>query len=74
MNDERFEQKLASKLRRVEIPSRLRQQLLELAQQPDGAPERATSPPRDLQGYQNRAPRRYWVVAVSAAGIVAGIW
>jgi hypothetical protein len=74
MNDERFEQKLASELRRVEIPSQLREQLLELAQQPVGATERATSPSRDRQEYQNRAPRRYWLIAVTAAGIVASLW
>jgi hypothetical protein len=74
MNDERFEQKLASELSRVEIPSQLREQLLQLAQQPVGAPERAASPPRDLQEHQNRTPRRYWVVAAAAAGIVASLW
>ena len=71
MSDERFDQKLASELSRVEIPSQLREQLL---QQPVGAPERATSPPRDLQEHPNRTPRRYWVVAAAAAGIVASLW
>jgi len=74
MNNERFEQKLASELNRIEIPPQLREQLLQLVQQPVGAPERATSPPRDLQEHQNRTPRRYWVVAVAAAGIVASLW
>lgn len=73
MSDERFERKLASELRRIQIPSQLREQLLELTQQPVGAPERATSPPRDLQEYQYRTPRRFWVVAVSAAGIFASL-
>lgn len=74
MSDERFEQKLATELRRIEIPPQLQAQLLELSRQPAGELERANSVAPDTRDRKGLRRQRGWILAITTAGIVAALY
>jgi len=74
MSDERFEQKLATELRRVEIPPQLQAQLLELSRQPTDELERANSVAPDTRDRKGLRRQRGWILAITTAGLLTAFY
>lgn len=74
MSDERFEKKLATELRGIEIPPQLQAQLLELSRPPASELERANSVAPDTRDRKGLHRQRGWILALTTAGVVAALY